>query len=645
MSHKPQELLFATNNGLVAVSGGSTKLAQGVFGIVDKGATNTKDGIPVVNTFPTTPVDRMFELRLGVSPSEATKNRSNKPYASRPFTLREIADISVSAPSLKSSVDEFWIGYDGINADTAIQLENGETAVFDITMSGQGVGFLGYPDGTITTKFYVTAPSEGDVNMAQIIEDAIASYNKTTLVGGVPVSNYVEVTPINSTNVDAEGTAFNLYTLNVPVDGTNANIAQVLAQYPTLDVKVDGSIGGQTTFVVAKTGAAPTAFNVVTTTLTLDCGEYVSSANSTTSISWVLTDTCTAVEKTYRLQLADDECGENKLAEVQARYPELTIAVDGDSERRVTLTGTSGTANVAVGGVNYLATFATDLTTTAANFVTTHAAAISTATGATVTSSGALIVIKDETTGFPTVTITNATGNLAGTVSDIAAVSTNCQTVYTTTVMSDFVCEECSPIIRGLYETEAPAPFDFVNWVAEPTVYDPSALMGIRVKGKKTEFVGDEYMRGSIPFVYDFVRINVAGGYPMVLSENFESRREPYPVKLISIGSRPESLGMDYYDFEDRTRVYMTGEQPRLNNLYRQRVLGLESMLKPMAQYVNYTIEIRPERFAQSFSSMKKEPIRYCIIAEVGKHKQLEALVNSLATAAGLPTVQAYGGN
>lgn len=552
MSHKPQELLFATNNGLVQISGGSTKLAQGVFGIVDKGAPNTKDGIPVVNTFPTAPADRMFELRLGVSPAEATKNRSNKPYSSRPFTLGEIADISVSAPSLKSSVDEFWIGYDGVNEDTAIQLENGETAAFDITMSGQGIGFLGYPDGMITTKFYITAPNEGDVNMAELIEDAVARYNNTTLVGGVPVTNYVEVTPINSTNVAAEGTEFNLYTLNVPVDGTNANIGQVLAQYPELDVKVDGSIGGQTTFVVAKEGAAPTAFDVVITTLVLDCDEYVSSSDATTTIAWVLSDTCTAVEKTYTLQVADDECGENKLEEIQARYEDLTIT---------------------------------------------------------------------------------------------AGESVNCQTVYTTTVMSDFVCEECSPIIRGLYETEAPEPFNFVNWVAETPEYDPTALMGIRVKGKKTEFVGDEYMRGTIPFLYDFVRINVAGGYPTTLSENFESRKEPYPVKLISIGSRPESLGMDYYDFEDRTRVYMTGEQPRLDNMYRQRALGLESMLKPMAQYVNYAIEIRPERFAQSFSSMKKEPIRYCIIAEVGKHKQLEALVNSLATAAGLPTVQAYGGD
>lgn len=556
MSHKQQEILFATNEGLVAVSGGSTKLAQGVFGIVDKGGDNTKDGIPIVNTFSTTPKDRMFELRLGTKEGNATFGRSNKGYHSRPFMLSEIADISVHAPSLKTSVDEFWIGYDGVNEDTAIVLENGETAAFDITLSGQGIGFLGYPEGTITTKFYITAPSEGDVNMAELIEDAVKRYNKTTLVGGVPVSNYVEVTPINSTNTAPTGTTYTLYTLNVPMDGTNANVAQVLAQYPDLDIKVDGTIGGQTTFVTAvpqegEEAVAPEAFDVVTTTITLDCDEYESSEDTITTIAWVAGEECTAVEKEFTLQLADDNCGENRLEELEAYYPELEIT---------------------------------------------------------------------------------------------AGESVNCQTVYTTSVLSDFVCEECSPAIRGLYETEAPEPFNFVHWVEETPAYDPTSLMGIRVKGKETVFAGEEYLRGSVPFLYDFVRINVAGGYPMTLAENLITREEPFSVKLISVGSRPESLGLDFYDFEDRTRVYFTGEQSDPSNLYRQRVLGMESMIKPLAQYVNYVIEIRPERFAQSFSSMKKEPIRYNIIAEVGKHKQLETLVNALATAAGLPTVQAYGG-
>jgi hypothetical protein len=81
----------------------------------------------------------------------------------------------------------------------------------------------------------------------------------------------------------------------------------------------------------------------------------------------------------------------------------------------VTITGTSGTANVTVGGIAYLATFATDLDTTAANFVTAHAAALL-LRRITVTSGTATIVLTSSIPGrpFPAPTIANVSGNLAG---------------------------------------------------------------------------------------------------------------------------------------------------------------------------------------------------------------------------------------
>ncbi|MHA2403713.1 MAG: hypothetical protein ACXADH_12030 [Candidatus Kariarchaeaceae archaeon] len=63
-----------------------------------------------------------------------------------------------------------------------------------------------------------------------------------------------------------------------------------------------------------------------------------------------------------------------------------TLGTEQDEE--ITLTGTSGTANVNVDGVDYLATFNTTLAQTATDFVTTHAAALL-AAGITVTAPGA----------------------------------------------------------------------------------------------------------------------------------------------------------------------------------------------------------------------------------------------------------------
>jgi hypothetical protein len=80
---------------------------------------------------------------------------------------------------------------------------------------------------------------------------------------------------------------------------------------------------------------------------------------------------------------------------------------------QITLTGTSGSADIIIAGFEYNFDFDTDLTTTAAAFVTSYAAAILAATGQVVTSSGAVISFL----GFgDRVKIANATSDLNGTM-------------------------------------------------------------------------------------------------------------------------------------------------------------------------------------------------------------------------------------
>lgn len=88
----------------------------------------------------------------------------------------------------------------------------------------------------------------------------------------------------------------------------------------------------------------------------------------------------------------------------------------------VTLTGTSGTANINVAGVNYLATFNTNLTTTASDFVTSHSAAL-TAAGITVTSNAAVLTFTANVggTAFTIAAPVNATGDLAGTLDNVTS--------------------------------------------------------------------------------------------------------------------------------------------------------------------------------------------------------------------------------
>lgn len=104
----------------------------------------------------------------------------------------------------------------------------------------------------------------------------------------------------------------------------------------------------------------------------------------------------------------------NKVTAGTTAYNEYVL----QSSRNITLTGTSGTANVNVGGVNYLASFSISLGSTAAAFVTNHAAAILAATGIRVfAQAGVLKFAYVDQAALNAITIANVSGNLAGTLS------------------------------------------------------------------------------------------------------------------------------------------------------------------------------------------------------------------------------------
>lgn len=101
----------------------------------------------------------------------------------------------------------------------------------------------------------------------------------------------------------------------------------------------------------------------------------------------------------------------------------ITVPTDVAQVETVTLTGTSGTAEITVaGGLTKTVTFNTSLTQTATDFDSTHSAAY-TAEGITVTSSGADIIFTAAVAGVPfdAPVITNLTGDLAGSVVNTTA--------------------------------------------------------------------------------------------------------------------------------------------------------------------------------------------------------------------------------
>lgn len=612
--------------------------AKGQFGVVDMDSVPTKDGLKVISEFDGLPQDNKLQLRLGKAPIAFNRSQSDKAWASRTFKVSEIVDLKVDAPKVDDiAVDEFLIGYNGFDADTALTFENGDNEELDLELSGKAMGVLGYENAKVNLKLYFEAPNTGDFTNQEIVEGAVERLKRKTLIGGVPITDYIDITPINSEAVAPVGTDSAFYTLELCDNGDFTALASVQSQYndyfvERADRKGDNStyvliappataipdyekskaskikgcedcppgyaefedqliynvllednggnsvvlVEGLSAFVVAgsavkvgqvdgrgsytvvltepATEAEIDAFIVSQPTATVEQveGDVSEICNPTPeTFAWVEGDSCTAVTETYTITLADDKCGNDRLAELQAAYPELTIAI-----------------------------------------------------------------------------------------ADQAA----CQTRYTTDVLSELICEECDPIFTDLVQSEAPEAYDLVDWVKAPKVYSETALMGIRVKGKEAILAGDEQFRDDMFFMATSTRIRVAGGYTTTVSESFSAGSgDRFAVKILSIAEEPVNWGGDLREFEDISKRYWEGVSRHEGNNYGKWTLGEETNLDATSPYVDYILTVRKNSLAQSFSGEKNETFYYHLYVQPGMHQDVEDILNALAAKAGVAPVQAYG--
>lgn len=734
---------FFVLNGNTKTSGGSLNIAKGQVGIFSM-KNATKDGQTAISSFAGRDKEEKYTIKVGRGDVGISRSTSNRSMSSVPFSLKDVKKIRVSAPeATEQKVDDVILGYNGVEADTAITLQRRDLKKITVELSGELIGMYGYPDNRVVTtvyldprKYYGTeACEDGDncevVNARPYVLEAIEQLRRFQLTGGVEMQDVVDITPVDqstggvapetedrffqsltlvdqgdqnalalvqaqypdnkvvrieSTGVQSvyqtvtetedllpaysvslasiikgcedcpagytELEAGYVYSVKIEDDGTDqSGVADDLANYIAGTVTKVGNDGGKGLYLVALSAeltdaqlATFIATGAIHSTAEVSLvGEVnaVCSNDTTTTTAWVLGDTCQVAIDNYTIVLADDECGNTRLAELQAHYPDYTITIAGQSSQTVTLTGTSGTANINIGGVNYLATFNTDLTTTAADFITTHSAALSTA-GFTVTAEDGVITVVGLSSTFP-VSITNATPDLAGTLGTVTPISEACQTMYNAEVITNMVCDECDPIFRDFYISEAPLPYEGNEWklveVAEPT----TSLMGIRFRGKKLEIRSNEYLRDKIGYTDTSVQIRVAGGQLDEVRLGIgELRDEPMAVTYLERWAPRTHMGGDYQWLEDRDRMYFTGEQPHHSALTRVLFTNEESVLDQSLQYIDYAVELDRNIYAQQPTGRHHEAFVFHIVVEVGRHQSVETLLNSLAAASGVDGVRAF---
>ena len=732
--HSPFSRHLFTLNGNVLASGGAKNLAKGQFTIVKSGVASA-NGAVVVSDFAGLPDSTVYEMRLGKAVTPNVRTAMNgKPYSSELFTIKDIVSIEANAPKFfERTVDSIIVGYDGINADTAIELLEGQTTVLDITLSGEHVGFItGNCEYNIKLNF---GREVGETNQ-EAIERLVKRLKEQTFPQGVNITEVVDIKVVNSGNEPLSGVPYVFSSLTLTDEGDSNALADIQAQYPLHKVELTNRVDLVSTYTILHAQSVTLADYVKTVasyvkgcedcvadysevgegviysvsiedegndltttvdnlpgfvtgtvikkgqdgsrgiyTVVLDnaltdaeIASYVATAGAqataiieligdvtvicsnatTTRTAWVAGQVCQASAELYKIQLKDDDCDGSRLAELQAQYPGLVIEAGvptGQSSQTVTLSGGSGNAVISVNGVSYTTAFNTDLTTTAAAFVTAHAAAILADTGIVVTSALAVITFAGDAVGFPA--IASVAGGLGETISAIDYLTTasvgGCQRVYSTSVVTDIVCEECSDIFLDTFSSEAPAPFDFVEWVkVASNVPSETALMGIKLTGKLFDMIPTEATRDSIPFYETSTRVKASGGYLVETAFSFDPNyNDIFAVKRLSRAQDRDNLGAHLMSLEEASKYYFDGEVRHKNNLFAKAFLGEESVLDFQKQYVQYSITIHDSKYSQGRGGRSDMGTTYSVWAELGRNVNLENYINKLASKAGLAAVKA----
>lgn len=376
--------------------------------------------------------------------------------------------------------------------------------------------------------------------------------------------------------------------------------------------------------------------------------EFCENNTPSTSVNWELVNTCYASTKDFTITLPDTECEENRLAELVEAYPEgvVSVATTNRGYVEVTLTGTSGTANINVDGVNYLATFATSLAVTASDFVTAHTAALATA-GILVSSNGDTLRFSGLISAITGTTITNATTNLAGTVGAVVANQSvgGCMTTYNLVINTDPSCEGCNDSFRTYAGYETPLPFRGTQWeLVVPTAsVDLGCLCGITIKSKMFGFNPDRCFVGCVPYLEDSISIEASAGFSTTESITLgRSYEQPVAKKFISRKENRTHVAGNLIFREEEGSVYFQ-DRPFTKDILQANWYGNSTRFSDLsAQYMNIMIKVRHTKNSQHFHQNDNKLIIYNLYVEIGRDANVVNLINELAVGAGIPVISGY---
>ena len=242
MFHGATPRHFVVNS--VAKTGRSLNIAKGQWAVIDVDAQPDSDGLKIISTFDGLSKDSKVQLYHGSPEITPNRSESNKANRSTDFKLSDIEQIRVSAPKEGIKVDEQILGFNGFDDDSAITLEPGDDEEISLKLSGPALGILGYQDEAVIITERLSAPNTAKATTQaeatagawtdqKVVEEAVERLNRTIVMGSIPLSDYVDITPVNSNAGASAGTDAVFYNLIVGDGGTHTDLGTVKSQYPT----------------------------------------------------------------------------------------------------------------------------------------------------------------------------------------------------------------------------------------------------------------------------------------------------------------------------------------------------------------------------------------------------------------------------
>jgi hypothetical protein len=239
----------------VLTTGYAGNLAKGQLAVV-KNKAKKGLGAEVVSNFAGMTAKDLISFRVGEVTTPG--NLRIKEVASKStgfFPIGAIVDIKAYAPShVTLKVDELEIGYDGINASTALFIPEGKSARMDITVYGQVASmFFGREEYTINKGVY---RNEGE-SMQKVIRRVVKELNEDM----IPVANgfastedrlsqFLEIGVIDSEATQATGVDSIFSTIRIEDEGGSNELADIRAQYPLQKVERTARLNGVSTYTI-----------------------------------------------------------------------------------------------------------------------------------------------------------------------------------------------------------------------------------------------------------------------------------------------------------------------------------------------------------------------------------------------------------